>query len=98
MESARAEDLFANPSHPYTEALLAAIPDVEKGLMSRKQGSRRMVLKGESPSAVESISGCPFHPRCRHAQDICRTRLPESHNIGAGHTSLCHFAETFSRA
>lgn len=97
MESARAEDLFSSPAHPYTEALIDAVPDVQKGLSARKQGQRRALLQGESPSGVAPISGCPFHPRCRHARDICRVRLPEAREVGAGHMSLCHFAETFRR-
>lgn len=97
MESAPSEELFANPANPYTEALLSAIPDVEKGLTAHKNGIRRMVLKGETPSADESVSGCPFHPRCRYAQDICRTLLPQMHEVSAGHKSLCHFPETFHR-
>ena len=97
MESALSEELFANPANPYTEALLAAIPDVEKGLTAHKKGIRRMVLKGETPSAAESVSGCPFHPRCRYAQDICRTCLPQVHEVSDGHQSLCHFPETFHR-
>jgi len=94
MESALAEELFTNPAHPYTEALLAAIPDVEKSLRARKERTSRMLLKGELPSATESITGCPFHSRCRHAKNICRTRLPEFHEVSVGHRSLCHFAET----
>ncbi|MFC1461656.1 ABC transporter ATP-binding protein [Verrucomicrobiota bacterium] len=95
MESAGAEEIFANPAHPYTEALMAAIPDVEKGLLARKQGQRRILLKGESPTGIAPIEGCPFHPRCRYAEDICRTSLPEAREVGPGHMSLCHFAETF---
>ena len=92
VESSPATDLFANPSHPYTEALLSAVPDVDKGLISRIKGSRRIVLKGDVPSAIEKIPGCPFHPRCHRAQAICSKEVPPVKSCGKDHFSVCHFA------
>jgi oligopeptide/dipeptide ABC transporter ATP-binding protein len=88
VETASADDLFARPSHPYTEALLSAVPrpDIE-----RRAG--RIVLKGEMPDPESPPSGCPFHPRCPKAMDICRTTVPSERDIGhAGqrHVVRCH--------
>ena len=88
VETASADDLFARPSHPYTEALLSAVPrpDVE-----RRAG--RIVLEGEMPDPESPPSGCPFHPRCPKAMDICRTTVPSERDIGhAGrrHVVRCH--------
>ena len=91
VESALADELFAHPAHPYTKALLSAVPDVEKGLRARKQGSSRIVLKGDVPSAFEIISGCPFHPRCPYAEDICKEQAPVKKSIGKDHFSVCHY-------
>lgn len=97
VESANAGDIFSNPAHPYTEALLSAVPDVEKGLKARhdKTGSDRIILKGDVPSATMRISGCPFHPRCHRMQEICREKVPDRKEVGDGHFSVCHF--TLSR-
>jgi oligopeptide transport system ATP-binding protein len=92
VESAAASDLFKRPAHPYTEALLSAVPDVDKGLRSRKTGSTRIVLKGDVPSPTETIPGCPFHPRCHRAKPICREKVPPMEDLGNAHTSVCHFA------
>jgi oligopeptide/dipeptide ABC transporter ATP-binding protein len=88
VETASADDLFARPSHPYTEALFSAVPrpDIE-----RRAG--RIVLEGEMPDPESPPSGCPFHPRCPKAMDICRTAVPAERDIGhAGrpHVVRCH--------
>ena len=88
VETASADDLFARPSHPYTEALLSAVPrpDIE-----RRAG--RIVLEGEMPDPESPPSGCPFHPRCPKAMDVCRTTVPSERDIGhAGrrHVVRCH--------
>ena len=93
VESSPTDDLYERPSHPYTEALLSAVPDVDKGLRARTEGSKRIVLKGDVPSPVELIPGCPFHPRCHRAKDVCRHLAPPTKTIGPGHTSVCHFAK-----
>ena len=93
VESAPARELFGNPSHPYTEALLSAVPDVDKGLKSRTSGRNRIVLKGDVPSATERIPGCPFHPRCHRALALCAKEIPPVKDCGEGHFSVCHFAD-----
>ncbi|MFH0953009.1 MAG: oligopeptide/dipeptide ABC transporter ATP-binding protein, partial [Verrucomicrobiota bacterium] len=92
--SAPAADLYRRPAHPYTEALLSAVPDVDKGLRARKgKGASRIVLKGDIPSATKVIPGCPFHPRCPRAQGRCRQEVPALREVGPGRASACHFAE-----
>jgi len=93
VESASASELFSNPSHPYTEALLSAVPDVDKGLKARTGGRTRIVLQGDVPSATERISGCPFHTRCHRAKPVCTSEVPPRKECGADHFSVCHFAD-----
>ena len=90
VELARTPALFAHPRHPYTEALLSAMPIDDPDAAGRRA---RIRLPGDvaDPSAVPP--GCPFHPRCRHARDICRTAQPELREVGGGHLAACHFAE-----
>lgn len=91
VELCNAEDLYANTLHPYTEALLSAIPVAD---LDRK--SQRIVLQGDVPSPVNPPPGCPFHPRCRFAQDICRTKVPELRNYQATsgqHLAACHLID-----
>lgn len=92
MESGRSEDIFTSPSHPYTEALLAAVPDIEKALLARARNRKMMLVKGEPPSGTEPLSGCPFHPRCPRAEEICRREEPVERQAGPLHMSACHFA------
>jgi len=88
VETAAAEDLFARPSHPYTAALISAVPRPDP------QGrARRVMLKGEMPNPESPPPGCPFHPRCPEAMDICRTTPPPESDVGrAGrpHLVRCH--------
>jgi len=92
VEEADTEVLFRNPSHPYTRALLSAVPDVDKGLAARHGKSERIILGGEVPSRLDPISGCPFHPRCPEAFDRCRAGKPAAHRVEDGHLSRCHLA------
>ena len=71
MERAPVDDIFATPSHPYTQALLAAVPSIGQG--RRKPGT---ALKGEVPSPLNPPSGCVFHPRCPRATAICAIERP----------------------
>lgn len=93
VESGRAGELFDNCAHPYTEALLSAVPDVEKGLRAKRRGSERIVLRGDVPSPEKDISGCPFHPRCHRAREVCSGVVPPVRVLDPGHFSECHFAE-----
>lgn len=90
VEEAPSDLLFDNPSHPYTQALLSAVPDVDKGLAARHGESDRIVLEGEVPSRLEPVSGCPFHPRCPKSFDRCRSEAPGAVAKGAGHMARCH--------
>ncbi|MFP6745323.1 MAG: dipeptide ABC transporter ATP-binding protein [Alphaproteobacteria bacterium] len=88
VESAARDDLFARPSHPYTQALLRAIPG--PGGARRKAG---LGLGGEVPSPLDPPAGCPFHPRCPNAVDICRRQRPALEPVdgsGDNHRAACH--------
>lgn len=84
VEMATTEELFENPNHPYTQALLNEIPRID----SRKRNFQP--IKGEIPSPLDPPSGCHFHPRCPHAMDRCRNERPTLSAIGDGHLSACH--------
>jgi oligopeptide/dipeptide ABC transporter ATP-binding protein len=89
VEIAPADELYKQPIHPYTEALLSAIPDIdtgEEGLVRRE----RIVLEGEVPSPISPPSGCRFHPRCRYASERCRTERPPLADYGNGRFAACH--------
>jgi oligopeptide transport system ATP-binding protein len=88
VESAAREDLFERPSHPYTRALMRAIP--KPGRAKRTTG---VGLGGEVPSPLDPPAGCPFHPRCPNAVDICRRERPALEVVadsGDGHRAACH--------
>jgi oligopeptide/dipeptide ABC transporter ATP-binding protein len=88
VETAAAEDLFGRPSHPYTEALISAVP---RPVPERR--GQRVVLKGEMPNPERPPPGCPFHPRCPKAMDVCRTTPPPETDIGRParpHLVRCH--------
>ncbi len=84
VESAPAEELFAKPNHPYSQALLAEVPRLDQ----RKRDFHP--IKGEIPSAINPPSGCHFHPRCPHAFERCRTEAPALKEIAPGRLSACH--------
>lgn len=91
VEEASADALFGSPSHPYTQSLLSAVPDVELGLRQRHGESARMILPGEMPAPTDVIAGCPFHPRCPRREERCEREDPPAVGIGEGHVSCCHF-------
>lgn len=88
VEMAKTEDLFAQPLHPYTEALLSSVPKPDPLYQSH-----RIVMQGEVADPSNPPSGCYFHPRCRYAKDICGQKLPEFREVKADHWAACHFAE-----
>jgi peptide/nickel transport system ATP-binding protein len=89
VEMAPTQQLFTAPKHPYTEALLSAVPKSEPDIQRD-----RIVLAGEIPNPANPPSGCAFHPRCRYVQERCRTERPTLQAVGHGHMVACHFAET----
>jgi len=93
MEVAPTDQLFARPLHPYTEALMAAVPQPDpRGNRTRK----RVPLKGEIANAANPPAGCAFHPRCPYAQARCSTEVPALRNVAGGRQVRCHFAEELS--
>lgn len=87
VELADVNALFMTPHHPYTEALLSAVPRTNPDIKSQ-----RILLTGDVPSPANPPSGCHFHPRCRHVQDRCRIEEPTLIPIQPGHFAACHFA------
>ncbi|MBN1430904.1 MAG: dipeptide ABC transporter ATP-binding protein [Anaerolineae bacterium] len=87
VELASSDDLYMNPGHPYTEALLSAVPRSDPD-----QPSNRILLSGDIPSPANPPPGCKFHPRCPYAQDICSHQAPEWYEISPKHWVVCHFA------
>ncbi|MCC6802129.1 MAG: ABC transporter ATP-binding protein [Anaerolineae bacterium] len=87
VELAPKRELFAFPKHPYTEALLSAVPSVDPE--ARRE---RINLRGEIANPAAPPSGCHFHPRCRYAQDICKQKIPVWEEVRPGHYAACHFA------
>ncbi len=85
VELATTEELFAHPTHPYTEALLSAIPTTD--VDNKKEA---IILEGDIPSPIKPPSGCKFHTRCRYATDICKKVVPDFEEIRPGHFVACH--------
>jgi peptide/nickel transport system ATP-binding protein len=88
VEVAPTEDLFYQPLHPYTEALMSAIPALDPDEVMRP-----VILEGEIPSPANPPSGCHFHPRCPYAQAVCKSDVPEWKEYKPGHFAACHFAD-----
>ena len=91
VELCRSEDLYQNTLHPYSEALISAIPVAD---LDKK--TKRIVLEGDVPSPVNPPSGCPFHPRCPKAQDICKSKVPPLKKYktnGNEHYASCHLID-----
>ena len=88
VELASTEAIYHTPKHPYTEALLSAVPAANPD-----QKMRPLLLEGERPNPANPPSGCRFHTRCRYAQDICRNVAPKLQDVGKNHLVSCHFAK-----
>ena len=88
VETAPAERLFAAPAHPYTRALLDAVPQIRPGAGRRA----RRLLEGELPSPTQTFTGCPFRARCAHAAEICADAPPPTVDLGGGQSARCHRA------
>ena len=88
VEVAEKDELYQNPAHPYTKALLSAIPipDVDNQM-------KREILTGDVPSPLNPPSGCYFHTRCKYATEKCRTECPRLQDIGGGHMAACHLCQ-----
>lgn len=84
VENATRDELFKNPQHPYTQALIRAIPRVGQGKKKIKRS-----LGGEVPSPINPPSGCSFHPRCAYKMDVCAEKTPVLENTGGGHLKAC---------
>lgn len=94
VELAPTIELFTNPKHPYTEALLSAIPKPDP----RRKGSARILLEGEVANPAKPPAGCYFHPRCVYAQEICQQEDPILDEVAPGHYVKCHFAHDLDLA
>ena len=88
VELAPTDELLRNPKHPYTEALVSAVPPADPLIKME-----RIILEGDVPSPANPPPGCVFHPRCRYAQDICMEQEPPLVQIGPDHQARCHFSE-----
>lgn len=89
VECGPAAELFSRCRHPYTEALIAAIPG-----LSTASVPKGTLLQDDLPSAVSIPSGCRFHPRCRYAAEMCRSEAPALAEYATGHTAACHFSDS----
>jgi peptide/nickel transport system ATP-binding protein len=91
VEISETEDLYLNPKHPYTEALLSAVPTPDPRIKSEP-----IILPGEVANPANPPPGCYFHPRCKYAKDICKQETPPLEEVTPGHFAACHFARELS--
>ena len=91
VEIAESDELLRNPKHPYTEALVSAVPPADPDIKME-----RIILEGDVPSPVNPPSGCTFHPRCRYAKERCSQEIPALREVAPDHLVACHFAEELS--
>jgi peptide/nickel transport system ATP-binding protein len=89
IELAEADALFMDPRHPYTEALMSAVP-----VPNPQYKVKQILLKGDVPSPLNPPSGCYFHPRCQYAKKICSKEIPPYRDIGNKHFVSCHFSDS----
>ncbi|MEO2003653.1 MAG: dipeptide ABC transporter ATP-binding protein [Candidatus Poribacteria bacterium] len=93
VEIGDSRSIYATPRHPYTEALMSAVPIADPETQRMRT---RIRLDGEVPDPSNPPSGCPFHPRCQYAKDICKTDVPELRDVGDGVQAACHLADELS--
>lgn len=91
VELVKTEELFANPKHPYTEALMSAVP-----IPDPDYKVERIILEGDVPNPANPPSGCYFHPRCRYVKKICKNEDPAYRDLGGEHFVTCHFADSLN--
>jgi oligopeptide/dipeptide ABC transporter ATP-binding protein len=91
VEMVPAQELNESPKHPYTEALLSAVPSIDPN-----NHKPRIILPGEIPNPSDPPPGCKFHTRCRYAEEKCKTEVPAWNEISPGHWTLCHFSKTLN--
>ncbi|HCS36350.1 MAG TPA: peptide ABC transporter ATP-binding protein [Sphaerochaeta sp.] len=84
VEKAKTDDLYANPSHPYTYGLIQSVPRLDKA-----HDGKLFSIEGQPPNVIDLPPCCPFHPRCHKAMDICRTQYPPTKDLGNGHEVSC---------
>jgi len=87
VELATVRELYSNMQHPYTQALMSAVPIADPDLAARSQ---RIVLQGDVPQPIDPPPGCPFASRCRYVKPVCREVLPEMREVAPGHLLACH--------
>ena len=92
VETGSRDQVLDGTRHPYTEALLSAIPSIDP-----KKRRGRVIARGELPSPLSPPSGCPFHPRCPYAEEICGSLRPELEEKEPGHLAACHFSERLEK-
>lgn len=93
VEMADTDAIFSTPMHPYTEALISAVPKPDP-----RSRMKRIILQGEVPNPANPPSGCHFHPRCRYAKEVCAREAPEFREAAPGHFAACHFARNLNGA
>lgn len=87
VEKGNKKDIFTNPLHPYTEALLSAVPTFDPEV---QQSKKRIILQGDIPSPADPPKGCRFHTRCPYFKDVCKEQIPEYKEINKDHFAMCH--------
>jgi oligopeptide transport system ATP-binding protein len=91
VELGPAKEVYADPKHPYSAALLRSIPDIQR------RDERLPAIKGSPPNLLNAPEGCPFNPRCEYATDICLTAMPPLETVSEGHLTACYHWDEVER-